>query len=286
MSHDQSHSSQRFSELLPTSFEQATIEIENYPLYQQLPQFKEELSQEVAACTTQLNLSQEKLLERERLAAIGEFTTTIVHELRNPLTTIEMGLRYAQEVLPSNADQQRLTLALSESHRLSRLLHEILGYAKPQVLQFSKLNLSKFLDNLLVQIQDLPEAAERHVNYISGLPQVEIKADEDKLKQVFLNLLRNAFEAIAPQETVNCSIRHGINSDWICVCIQNGGIPIPPELLPQLATPFCSTKPLGTGLGLATSKRIIMAHGGELEIESSSSGTTVNVHLPIISDAG
>jgi signal transduction histidine kinase len=244
--------------------------------------FNERLFQEAVACSIDLKLSQEKVLERERLAAIGEFTAMIVHEVRNPLTTIEMGLKHAQKVFNSEADQQRIALALSESHRLKHLLSEILCYAKPQTLHLSRFNISSFLDDLSIQMQDLPEAAERHVHYVREFSEIEVMADIDKLRQVFLNLFRNAFEAIAPQETVSCSINHGIRKNWICVRIHNGGTPIPPELLPQLMTPFCSTKPSGTGLGLAISKRIIAAHGGNLEIISSNIGTTVSVYLPIM----
>jgi len=257
------------------------ITIENYQLYQQQLQFNTRLSQEVATCSIDLRQSQEKLIERERLAAIGEFTAMIVHELRNPLTTIEMALKYAQKALSSNADQQRLDLALSESHRLNRLLEEILCYAKPQALQLKRLNICQFLDELIIQMQDLPEAMERSIHYGKAILDGEIMADADKLRQVFLNLFRNAFEAIAPQETVECFLTFDLNSNWVCIRIHNGGEPIPPDLLPKLTTPFCSTKPSGTGLGLATSKRIITEHGGELEITSTSAGTTINVHLPI-----
>lgn len=260
----------------------AAISIENYQLYQQQLQFNQRLTEQVASCSTDLRLSQEKLIERERLAAIGEFTTMIVHEVRNPLTTIELGLGYAQKVLRSDGDRQRLDLALSESHRLKRLLNEILSYAKPRALRFSRLNIGEFLEELLIQIRDLPEAVDRDIAYCKRIPETEVMADIDMLKQVFLNLFRNAFEAIAPQETVSCSISYGSQSNWVCVRIHNGGTPIPPELLPQLTTPFCSTKPSGTGLGLAISKRIIKSHGGELEIDSSDSGTTVSVHLPPI----
>jgi signal transduction histidine kinase len=262
--------------------ERAATAIENFCLYQQQLGFNERLSQEVAACSMNLKQSQEKLVERERLAAVGEFTAMIVHEVRNPLTTIEMGLRYAQKVLHADADQQRLALALAEAQRLKQLLTEILNYAKPQVLQCSKLNIGQFFDHLLLQIQDLPEATEHHITYVNDSPEIVVMADANKLKQVFLNLFRNAFEAIAPQATVSCSINHGIKANWICIRIHNGGTPIPPELLPQLTTPFCSTKPSGTGLGLAISKRIITAHGGELEIISSNIGTTVSVYLPIM----
>ncbi len=228
-------------------------------------------------------LSEQTLTDRERLADIGEFTAMIVHEVRNPLTTIEMGLQYAQKILHSEADQQRLALALSESHRLKQLLDEILSYAKPQVLQLTKLNIGEFLNDLLIEIQDLPEATERQIFYGRGFRDLEVMADPDKLKQVFLNLFRNAFEAIAPNETVSCSISEGGNAEQVCVQIHNGGNPIPPEILPQLTTPFCSTKATGTGLGLSISKRIIAAHGGELGIHSSSLGTLVSVYLPISS---
>jgi signal transduction histidine kinase len=262
--------------------ERAATAIENFCLYQQQLGFNERLSREVAACSMDLKQSQEKLVEREQLAAVGEFAATIVHEVRNALTTIEMGLRYAQKVLHSDADRQRLALALDESHRLKQLLTEILNYAKPQVLQCSWLNIRQFFDRLLLQIQDLPEAAEHHITYVNDAPEVAVMADANKLKQVFLNLFRNAFEAIASQETVSCSINYGILTNWICVRIHNGGTPIPPQLLPQLTTPFYTTKPSGTGLGLAISKQIITAHGGELEIISSSTGTTVSVYLPIM----
>jgi signal transduction histidine kinase len=263
---------------------EAATAIDNYCFYQQQLQFNEQLIQNMTACSIELKLSQEKSIHHERLAAIGEFTAKIVHEVRNPLTTIEMGLRYAQKIAQTEAERERLALALSESDRLKQLLNEILGYAKPQILQLSKLNISQFLDSLSFQIRELPEAADRHIVYVNNCPEVEIMADANKLKQVFLNLFRNAFEAIAPQETVNCSICQGGNLDWIIVQIHNGGTPIPPELLPKLATPFCSTKSSGTGLGLAISKQIVTAHGGELKIMSSSSkGTKVSIHLPIIS---
>ncbi|PSB58453.1 ATPase [Chamaesiphon polymorphus CCALA 037] len=263
--------------------ERAATAIENYLLYQQQQQFNEILSQQVAARTIELQLAQEQLIESERLAAIGEFTATIVHEVRNPLTTIEMGLQYAWKVLDTDADRQRLDLALSESQRLKHLLQEILSYAKPQILQLTRLHIGNFINDLLLQVRDLPETIDRQIDYVSRCPEIEVMADIDKLKQVFLNLFRNACEAIEPNETVSCQILPQPDFDRVCIQIHNGGNPIPPASLHLLTTPFYSTKPAGTGLGLAISQRIIIAHGGELAIVSSDSGTTVNVLLPIFS---
>jgi len=260
----------------------AAIAIENYRLYHQQSQFNEQLSQAIAIYSAELKQSQEKLIERERLAALGEFAAMIVHEIRNPLTTVEMGLRYAQKVLPADVDRQRLELAVSESQRLTRLLQEILCYAKPQVLHRTTINISQFLADMVCCGQQLPEAVGRSIHYVQEFSEVEVMADLDKLRQVFLNLLRNAFEAITPGDEVQCWLSRDVRPDWVSVRLQNSGDPIPPELLSQLMTPFCSTKPTGTGLGLAISNRIIVAHGGELEITSSVLGTTVSVHLPIM----
>jgi signal transduction histidine kinase len=263
--------------------ERAATAIENYLLYQEQQKSNEILSQEVADRTIELQLAQEQLIERERLAAIGEFTAMIVHEVRNPLTTIEMGLKYAHKILDSDADRQRLDLALSESQRLKHLLQEILSYAKPQVLQLEKLQIGKFINDLLLQVRDLPEAIDRQIDYDSRCREIEVMADIDKLKQVFLNLFRNACEAIESGETISCQILLQPDSDRVCIQIHNGGNPIPPAALQLLTTPFYTTKPTGTGLGLAISQRILLAHGGELVIKSSDAGTTVHVLLPTFS---
>jgi signal transduction histidine kinase len=263
--------------------DRAATAIDNYRLYQQQQQFNERLAQEVASCTYDLRISQVALIEQERLAAIGEFTAMIVHEVRNPLTTIEMGLNYARRVMLSAPDQERLALSLDESKRLKKLLNEILLYAKPQILNLERVNMTHFLSNLLVQLQEIPAATERHIELVHALPEIEVLADTDKLQQVFTNLVQNAFEAIAPHKTVRCEILHEPDTEQICINIHNGGEPIPPEILPQLTTPFCSTKPSGTGLGLAIVKRIITEHGGEFSITSSSTGTTVSIRLGIAS---
>ncbi|GAB4473749.1 MAG: hypothetical protein OHK0037_34360 [Elainellaceae cyanobacterium] len=230
---------------------------------------------------SQKRQSQEDLMERDRLAALGEFTAMIVHEARNPLTTIELGLKHAKKVLNSDADLQRIALALSESQRLNQLLSELLDYAKPKPLNLSITNVDAFLKAMLVQIQDLPEAVDRSIHYVNEAPAVEVMADINKLKQVFLNLFRNALEAIAIQEGVSCLVKYNVPDHCICISIRNAGKPIPSELLPHLGTPFFSTKSGGTGLGLAISKQIVIAHGGSLKILSFAKETIVSIYLPI-----
>lgn len=112
---------------------------------------------------------------------------------------------------------------------------------------------------------------------------LSFKGYKDKLKQVFINIVRNACEAVAEGDTVTWAVDNCIHPDQVCIQIHNNGNPIPPDVLPRLTEPFYTTKSSGTGLGLASVKRIVEAHGGELSIRSTAEdGTIVSVQLPII----
>jgi signal transduction histidine kinase len=262
--------------------ERAATAIDHYNLYQQQCQFNHILETEVEKRTAQLQTAQAKLVEQERLAAIGEFSSIIVHEIRNPLTTMIMGLKYFQKTILTEAAQERLELALSEASRLERLLSEILLYAKPQVLQLRELDVNEFIGELLLTIREMPEAEERKIEFIPTLSTVKIVGDRDKLKQVFINIIRNACEAVKIGDIVTLKIDNSL-IDKVAINVHNAGNPIPPEILCKLFQPFFSTKSEGTGLGLAISKRIVNAHNGKLCIQSQPlTGTTVSVQLPIV----
>jgi signal transduction histidine kinase len=263
--------------------ERAATAIDHYHLYQKQCQFNQLLEDEVEKRTAQLKAAQAKLVEQERLVAIGEFAATIVHEIRNPLTTTIMGLKYFKKTVLTEAAQERLSLALSEAYRLEKLLGEILLYAKPQVLQLSELDVNEFISELLASIREMPEALSRHIEFTPTLSPVKILGDRDKLKQVFINIVRNACEAVSDGDTIQWQVENSSPSN-VCINVCNTGEPIPPEVLPKLTQPFFSTKPNGTGLGLAITKRILNAHGGELSIQSNPTiGTKVSVKLPMVS---
>ncbi|MBD2664091.1 GAF sensor signal transduction histidine kinase [Richelia sinica FACHB-800] len=269
-------------EIVELFAERAATAIDHYQLYQQQCQFNRILAAEVEKRTIELKAAQGKLIEQETLAAIGEFTASIVHEIRNPLTTMKMGLKYFQKHIFNDDAQERLFLALSEANRLERLLNEILLYAKPQVLQLAELEIHEFIQTLLIYVQSMAEAQDKKIAFIPANKMVKVLADGDKLKQVFINLMRNAFEASSPGAVVKCSLNLSCPGQ-ITIDIQNDGEPIPPNILTQVMQPFFSTKPDGTGLGLAISKRIVNAHGGDLNIRSDFHiGTIVSVQLPLL----
>lgn len=262
--------------------ERAATAIDNFRLYQQQRQFNEGLEAEVARRTAELKTAQAQLIEQERLAAVGQFAAMIVHEIRNPMTTIRMGLNYFKKTALAEAAQERLSLSLDEVARLENLLNEILLYAKPQVVQQVELDLNTLIESTLPLLREMPEAIDRPIQFTPLPAAAPVKGDKDKLKQVLINLIKNAYEAIDPGEIVTCQVEQDSASHHLCLQVHNGGTPIPPEVLSKITQPFCSTKPGGTGLGLAIVQRIVEAHAGTLLIQSDqASGTTMRVVLPI-----
>jgi hypothetical protein len=263
--------------------ERAATAIENYTLYQKQRQFNDFLEAEIAKRTEELKAAQAKLIEQERLAAIGEFAASIVHEIRNPVTTILMGLEYFKRNSVSDRDHLRVSLAWDEAKRLQNLLSEILLYAKPHLLQREEIDPNRIIEEMLFSLSEMPEAEGRKIEFIPSATPVKILGDKDKFKQILINLVRNACEAIASGEVVTCQVEKDKDSQQLCFSVCNGGTPISEDILPKLTQPFYSTKPGGTGLGLAIVKRIVDAHGGCLSIQSDASiGTIITIKIPCV----
>ncbi|HEY9889889.1 MAG TPA: PAS domain S-box protein, partial [Candidatus Obscuribacterales bacterium] len=214
-----------------------------------------------------------------RLAEIGELAAMIVHEVRNPLTTVMLGLQSFEKMeLPDRA-QMRLAYALEESERLQRLLNEILMYAREQHLDLEPLDLGAFLQTLRDEFSQQPIALDHPLHTVGFEQPGWVLGDRDRLQQVFINLLSNACEAAPPGDAIRCVLT--CQPQQVTVTLHNGGDPIPPEILPKLTHPFFTTKSSGNGLGLAITRRIIEAHHGSLHFASTAAtGTVVTVQLP------
>ena len=232
--------------------------------------------------TDRKKAEQDMLKAIESLAEVGELASMIVHEVRNPLSTVMLGLNHFKKLdLPDSA-KERLALSLDEANRLLNLLNEILLYAKPQTLDRTSIELNQFLTELLRQVRTLPSVMQRQVEFIPSQAPIHVLADKDKLKQVFINLIDNACEAVSVGDIITLRIQPNLMCHQVFIQVHNAGKPIPPEVLPKLIRPFYTTKTSGTGLGLAIVKRIVEAHDGELKITSSASdGTIVSVCLAI-----
>jgi two-component system, sporulation sensor kinase A len=255
-------------EIFPTLFSAEAIYLEDEPCLLA-----------VAADITIIKQAEKALA---RLAEIGELAATIVHEVRNPLTTILMGLNAFKKLQLSDRFQEYLALSLDEADRLQRLLSQILLYSKPQTLDRSQLELNSFILETLNTLQNTPVASDKHLQFVANTGAISVLADKDKLKQVLINLVTNACEAVNPGDIVSINIRSS-ETYRVSIQIHNGGMPIPADILPQITKPFFTTKASGTGLGLAIVKRIIEAHDGEFRIESGEEiGSIVTVQLPLM----
>ena len=241
--------------------------------------YTNQMIRELDESRSQLEQAHNKLVESERLRAIGEFASSIVHEIRSPLNVVQMTLDFFHKQELADRGRKRLKLARTEVTRLIGLMSEILLYAKPQRLEPEDLDLTEALGDWIDAFEALPSAVERKIElHLSGKP-VWIRADPDKVKQALINLVSNACEAAPKGEPVRV---HLDNSEGVSqVEVRNNGTPIPPEQLPRLTEPFFTTKQSGTGLGLAIVKRIMDAHEGVLSVTSSATaGTRVGLSFP------
>jgi len=218
-----------------------------------------------------------QLTESSRLASIGQFASGIVHEIRNPLATISLAMEHLKslDVLPDST-RKRVDLADTEVVRLERLLEDILLYAKPLSLRRTPLDLCALISDIVTaEARVDPRIAFQS----SACPPVPV--DEDRMRQVLLNLLLNAQQA-SPEGSpigVSCS---AADDNRVEVEIRNAGEPIHPNVLDRIFEPFVTTKNHGTGLGLSIVNRIVEAHGGEITVHSDAlSGTRVVMRLPL-----
>lgn len=222
-----------------------------------------------------------ELLERARLAAIGQFASGIVHEIRSPLSTVSLALDYfLRQDLPE-ATRKRAELAGAETARMTRLLEDILLYAKPLSLKRERLDFAMLLHGFLDTNRSLAERRQQSFGLQVANATLEVIGDRDRLAQVLLNLARNACEAAPDGAEIGWQLDHSPRDGSIRIVVENPGDPIPETALARLWEPFFTTKAGGTGLGLSIVKRIIEAHGGEITIASDeTSGTRVTIRLP------
>jgi len=225
--------------------------------------------------------TQELLQKSERLSAIGELAAGVAHEIRNPLTAIKGFLQLLQ-TSTIGTEQTYVQIVLAELERINQIVTELLFLAKPAVAKFHVANIHSLLNDVtvLLNTQALLKNIEIVTSYQTTRPFVW--CDEQQLKQVFLNVLKNAIEAMPRGGKVMVQTLVSENGETLLVSVADDGVGIPQERLAKLGEPFFTTKEKGTGLGLTVSYRIIEAHQGRLQIQSElNKGTTVTLELPV-----
>lgn len=221
-----------------------------------------------------------RFAERGRLAAIGEFASGIAHELRTPLATLSLALDHFERQPLPDGSRRRLTLARTESARMGRLLDDMLLYAKPLRLASALVDLTALARETCAQVADESICSGGVLVCRSTLDRGLVIGDEDRLRQILLNLLGNACEAAPPGGRIDVAL-HADRDRWIRIDITNPGEPIPAELGRRIFEPFVSTKPAGTGLGLAIVERLAHLHGAEVSLFSEDALVIARLRFPL-----
>lgn len=238
------------------------------------------LAREVNLKTEELLESQKRLVRSERFAAVGEAAAYVSHEIKNPLMVIGGLARQVQKKVEGEpALTEKLDIIRNEVQRLENLLGEIRDFTRPAPPVKQEIDLNKVIHEVDALLEG--EAKNRGINLEEHLdPHLPpIQADPNQMRQVLLNLVKNAFEALDGGGRV--TLRSGAEDGQVWFTVQDTGQGMSPEVLEQIFNPFFTTKEKGTGLGLAVIHKIVSDHQGVVDVKSSpEQGTTITVKLP------
>jgi len=231
---------------------------------------------------TEARTMEENIRRTEQLTAMGKLASAVAHEVRNPLNAISMiAQRLGREFSPQEDEEQyhELTsMVKSESARLNGIIEQFLDFARPPKLNRQQVDMDQLLDETvsLVTMRSAEHGIEIHKEY-SGLGRRMV--DREQMKQVLLNLLLNGMEAMPDGGTL--SIKGYIEDETLCIEVSDTGEGIPEDELTRIFDLYFTTKETGTGLGLSIAQRIVMEHGGWLDVDSETgSGAAFRIHLP------
>jgi signal transduction histidine kinase len=227
---------------------------------------------------------EKKFRDTERMAYIGQITTSLSHEIRNPLSAVTMNLQILKKSaqLKTN-DRRRIGIAEKGVTRLERILKELLDFAKPLQLTFGPTDVNQILSSCVELLEMKFEEKKLSIIVSLDIDMPKFKGDCGKLEQVFINLLLNALEA-SPDKgkiLVSSDYRRNNGQGQAIVTIEDEGPGIPQEQVEAIFKPFVTTKSKGTGLGLTMVSRIVDAHGGRIRVKNRSPfGASFEVQLP------
>jgi PAS domain S-box-containing protein len=228
----------------------------------------------------------------DKLAALHTLSAGVAHELRNPLSAMDLNLHLLEEELRERASlpeqgARYLHVLNAECHRLSVILDNFMKFARPGSVGFHEVNVSALIEHIMALMQF--EAEERKIRLEQTVeePLPFVLGDETAISQVLVNIVVNAFHAMPKGGLchVAAEARHANDTHWLVVSVKDTGIGIKKEELARVFEPFYTTKSSGTGLGLAIAYRIMDDHGGTIQVSSTPGiGTTTVLTFPVAAE--
>lgn len=260
--------------------DQAAVFLENARLVGELRQWAAELEERVADRTRQLEEKQAQIIRAEKLAAVGRLAASVAHEINNPLQAISLHVQLLADESLSSGGQRRLAVLQQEFDRIATIVGRLLDFQRPQAGQRQRVCVAEALAYVITLAEKQVQRA--GVMLTQDLPAdlPPVLAGASQLKQVFLNLILNATEAMP--EGGQLSMTACYDDGKVYIEFADTGPGISAEVQAHLFEPFYTTKAAGSGLGLAVSHEIVANHGGELRVNSTpGAGATFTVMLPV-----
>jgi signal transduction histidine kinase len=259
--------------LLSLLFDQAAIAIEYVSLYEmQTDRIK-------------------KMYRTDRLATLGELAAGAAHEIRNPLTSIRSTIQYLSKDFAGDPVKSEMVATLiMEVERINKIVQGLLSFARPSELNTTEVNIEQLISQTLVLIHTTLQEQQIEIQFEYFTDESVLFGDAEQLKQVFLNILLNAIDAMSdntPEQprVLIISIEKGVMMDagnrYLLISFEDTGKGIDEKNIENIFNPFFSTKEEGTGLGLAISYGVVNRHGGDIELKSApGKGTMFTIKLP------
>lgn len=228
--------------------------------------------------TAKLTATQAELVKQERLAALGELSALVAHEVRTPVSIMFNALSVLRRRRMETESEALIGIVEEEAQRLKRMIDDLLAFARPQTLRMTRVEMHPMIESAVEAARTTVQSdVEVTVAVDEDVPIVT--CDEHRVREAVINLVTNAIQASRRVEPVRIHVTR--EGPRVQIAVTDDGVGVPRELVPRLFTPFFTTRPTGTGLGLAVVRRIAEGHGGEAVCHARGPGATFALVLPI-----
>ncbi|MHB8124141.1 MAG: ATP-binding protein [Desulfitobacteriaceae bacterium] len=232
------------------------------------------------------NITEQKQLEKaimrnEKFATVGTLAAGIAHEIRNPLTSVRGFIQLLQPELAKSPKKEYLNIMLDELDRVNGVITDFLNSTKPTLPKRYQVEMPALLEEIQILTECEALLLEINLHFFCPAEIPSLHIDKDQIKQVLLNIIKNAFDAVGPRGKVEVTAQWQAGSPMVSIIVQDNGVGMDQQTMARIYDPFFTTKESGTGLGMAVTHQIIRNHGGEIKVNSVPGiGSTFIISLP------
>ncbi len=249
----------------------------------------QKLIQAIARDVSEQHALTDKLVQADKMVLLGQLSAGVAHEIKNPLAAVNLNLQILKRKIDeSKPETSYISTALQGVDRISKIVEVTLNFSRPTNPDIQNMNFNKILPNVIELVTSTLKRKEIKVELNLDENLLDVSADNKQMQQVFINLIKNAADAIKTKGNITLSTyvekaqKKG-SGEYAVAAIKDDGYGIPPEDLQKIFNPFFTRKHDGTGLGLPITQRIMHQHNGIIDVESAlNKGTTFYVKLPVV----